>query len=150
MDLITTMGGLHILSCDGFDCNKKVETHNEMTAKDVARLSGWKNKGDQWMCPTCGKRGETSNRLRITPKSLSSMGIVSNAWAKFGYVKCDGPNCNKKLDVSDLKMLEQVALLSGWKNRGDRWICPICAEKDEALRKSTRAKKPTKRPESTL
>ena len=69
MGVITTIAGLHILSCDGLDCNKKVETHNEITLKQVASLSGWKNTGDRWMCPTCVKkeergRGKKASRRR--------------------------------------------------------------------------------------
>ena len=69
------------------------------------------------------------------------MGII-RTMGKFCYVECDLPNCNKKMEHIDEKVLKELAKLCGWMNRGNQWMCPECAEKT----KKTTKKKPTKSP----
>ena len=68
------------------------------------------------------------------------MGII-RTMGKFCYVECDLPNCNKKMEHIDEKVLNELAKLCGWMNRGNQWMCPECAE-----RTKTQKKKPTKSP----
>lgn len=55
------------------------------------------------------------------------MGLITTM-GKFCYVECDAPNCSKKMEHIDLKILRELADLCGWQNSGDRWVCPQCAE----------------------
>ena len=64
------------------------------------------------------------------------MGII-RTMGKFCYVECDLPNCNKKMEHIDEKVLKELAKLCGWMNRGNQWLCPECSE---------RTKKPRKKP----
>jgi hypothetical protein len=66
------------------------------------------------------------------------MGII-RTMGKFCYVECDQPNCNKKMEHIDEKVLKELAKLCGWMNRGNQWVCPGCAEETKKKRK-----KPTK------
>jgi len=66
------------------------------------------------------------------------MGII-RTMGKFCYVECDLPNCNKKMEHIDEKVLKELAKLCGWMNRGNQWVCPGCAEETKKKRK-----KPTK------
>jgi len=68
------------------------------------------------------------------------MGII-RTMGKFCYVECDLPNCNKKMEHIDEKVLKELAKLCGWMNRGNQWMCPECAERAKQKRK-----KPTKSP----
>ena len=68
------------------------------------------------------------------------MGII-RTMGKFCYVECDLPNCNKKMEHIDEKVLKELAKLCGWMNRGNQWMCPECAERTKQKRK-----KPTKSP----
>lgn len=71
------------------------------------------------------------------------MGII-RTMGKFCYVECDLPNCNKKMEHIDEKVLKELAKLCGWMNRGNQWICPVCAERVKKQRK-----KPTKSSQKT-
>ena len=71
------------------------------------------------------------------------MGII-RTMGKFCYVECDLPNCNKKMEHIDEKVLKELAKLCGWLNRGNQWTCPGCAEKAKKKRK-----KPTKSTQKT-
>ena len=66
MGLVTTIGKLRILKCDGFGCSKKVESNIEGRVQNVALWCDWKNKGDRWICPECVKKEEDQRKL---PKS---------------------------------------------------------------------------------
>ena len=63
MGLVTTMGKLRILRCDGFGCNKKVESNIEGRVQNLALWCGWKNRDNRWMCPECVKKEETQRKL---------------------------------------------------------------------------------------
>ena len=56
------------------------------------------------------------------------MGIITTM-GKFCYVECDMPNCNKKMEHNDEKLLKKLAKSCGWENRDEQWICPNCVEK---------------------
>ena len=71
------------------------------------------------------------------------MGII-RTMGKFCYVECDLPNCNKKMEHIDEKVLKELAKLGGWMNRGNQWVCPACAERTKKKRK-----KPTKSSQKT-
>jgi hypothetical protein len=71
------------------------------------------------------------------------MGII-RTMGKFCYVECDLPNCNKKMEHIDEKVLKELAKLCGWMNRGNQWMCPECAERNKPKRK-----KPTKSSKKT-
>lgn len=71
------------------------------------------------------------------------MGII-RTMGKFCYVECDLPNCNKKMEHIDEKILKELAKLCGWMNRGNQWTCPECSERAKQKRK-----KPTKSTQKT-
>ena len=71
------------------------------------------------------------------------MGII-RTMGKFCYVECDLPNCNKKMEHIDEKILKELAKLCGWLNRGNQWTCPECAE-----RAKKKKKKPTRSTQKT-
>ncbi len=71
------------------------------------------------------------------------MGII-RTMGKFCYVECDLPNCNRKMEHIDEKVLKELAKLCGWMNRGNQWICPECTAKTKKKRK-----KPTKSSQKT-
>ena len=48
---------------------------------------------------------------------------------KYCFVDCDGPDCSKKIEHIDPEMLKQLVRMCKWDRRGDRWLCPDCAEK---------------------
>lgn len=62
------------------------------------------------------------------------MGII-RTMGKFCYVECDLPNCNKKMEHIDEKILKELAKLCGWVNRGNQWTCPECSERTKKKRK---------------
>ncbi len=73
------------------------------------------------------------------------MGII-RTMGKFCYVECDLPNCNKKMEHIDEKVLKELAKLCGWVNRGNQWICPVCAEKSTLKTTPSKKKKKSKKP----
>ena len=54
---------------------------------------------------------------------------VVNTTTKFCYIECDRKHCSKKMYHFHEKILKQFAMLYGWENKGDLWICPKCVEK---------------------
>ena len=72
------------------------------------------------------------------------MGLI-RARENFCYIECDTPNCNRKMEHVDVKILLQVARLCGWERRGTEWICPECVKKEESFRKSGRRAKSKKK-----
>jgi len=62
------------------------------------------------------------------------MGIVQTMGG-YCYIECDIQNCNKKVEQNDEKALKQLAKLCKWENRGERWICPGCLEKEAQKKK---------------
>jgi hypothetical protein len=46
---------------------------------------------------------------------------------KYCFIKCDGPDCTKKIEHIDPEQVKQLVMLCGWKRDGDQWICPACA-----------------------
>ena len=52
------------LQCDESNCGKKMHHYGERVLKQMARLLGWENRGEQWFCPDCAKRieQETSHK----------------------------------------------------------------------------------------
>ena len=56
------------------------------------------------------------------------MALVGAA-TKYRYIECDSIHCKKKVESSDPRLVEQLALSAGWKWSGDRWTCPGCIEK---------------------
>jgi len=56
------------------------------------------------------------------------MAIVT-APGRFCYLECDEPACSRKIYQYHERVVQEVALLSGWKNHGASWICPACAAK---------------------
>jgi|GEM_PF-976992 hypothetical protein len=61
------------------------------------------------------------------------MAIVT-APGRFCYLECDEPACGRKIYQYHERVVQELALLSGWKNRGASWICPACAEKSGRTR----------------
>lgn len=66
MGLVTTMGKLRIIKCDGFGCNKKIESWDEKMVRNLALLIGWKTTDNRWFCSECAKKEEIQKML---PKS---------------------------------------------------------------------------------
>jgi len=48
---------------------------------------------------------------------------------KYCFIACDGPNCNKKIEHVDQKILKQLVRLCGWYPSDDEWFCSDCAAK---------------------
>ena len=69
MGMITTAGKYCYVQCDRRNCNKKMEHIDRNLLRDLAKLCGWRKRGDQWTCPECSERAETRKRtlLRETP-----------------------------------------------------------------------------------
>lgn len=57
------------------------------------------------------------------------MAIVT-APGRFCYLECDDPACGRKIYQYHERVVQELALLSGWKNLGASWRCPACAEKN--------------------
>jgi hypothetical protein len=76
------------------------------------------------------------------------MGII-RTMGKFCYVECDLPNCNKKMEHIDEKVLKELAKLCGWMNRGTQWMCPECSERTKQQQKKKPTKSPRKKDSST-
>lgn len=57
------------------------------------------------------------------------MAIVT-APGRFCYLECDEPACGRKIYQYHERVVQELALLSGWKNRGASWVCPACAQKN--------------------
>ncbi len=56
---------------------------------------------------------------------------VEIALTEFCHIQCDELNCGKKVHHYGEQVLKQMAKLLGWKNMGDKWLCPLCAQKNE-------------------
>ncbi len=56
MGIVKTMAGFGYIECDADNCRKKIE-HNEWNVpKQLAKLCGWENIVDRWLCPECLKK----------------------------------------------------------------------------------------------
>ena len=77
------------------------------------------------------------------------MGLITTM-GQLRILQCDRFDCNKKVESRDEGRVKDVALLSGWELKDDRWICPNCVKKEGIPRKSKRYKEPTRKAESTL
>ena len=45
------------------------------------------------------------------------------------FVRCDGPQCTKRIEHSDEKALIRLVKLCEWEQRGNLWFCQNCAKK---------------------
>ena len=75
MGLIRTMGGFCYVECDTRNCSKKMEHVDERLLRELARLCGWKGRGNEWICPKCTEipskgAGKTSRSRQKTQISL--------------------------------------------------------------------------------
>ena len=70
MGVVTSMTNFCYLQCDNSNCRKKVHHYGEMILKQMARLLGWENRGEQWLCPSCVKRAEQVPGNRETPVNI--------------------------------------------------------------------------------
>jgi hypothetical protein len=68
MGIIRTMGKFCYVECDQSNCNKKIEHIDEKVLKELAKLCGWMNRGNQWVCPGCA---EETKKKRKTPTKSS-------------------------------------------------------------------------------
>ena len=69
MGLIRTMGGFCYVECDTRNCNKKMEHVDERLLRELAGLCGWESRGNEWICPECVKKEESSRRSGRPTKS---------------------------------------------------------------------------------
>ncbi len=68
------------------------------------------------------------------------MGIVKTMGG-FCYIECDTQNCNKKIEQNDENALKQLAKICGWENKGDKWACSDCVEKQAPKTKKKKSSK---------
>jgi len=61
------------------------------------------------------------------------MGLVTTT-SRFCYIECDRLNCNRKIYQFHERILRELAVLSGWENKGKAWTCPACAGKSKSRR----------------
>jgi uncharacterized protein with PIN domain len=45
------------------------------------------------------------------------------------FVRCDDPQCNKRIEHYNEKALIRLVHLCGWDQKGKLWLCPDCAKK---------------------
>ena len=57
--------------------------------------------------------------------------VVTND--QFCYLECDHPECNRKIEHSDERMLLRLADWSGWKRIENQWLCKSCSKKRSKL-----------------
>lgn len=77
MGIITTMGKFCYVECDEPNCSKKIEKSrsDETMVKELAYLCGWKNKGEQWICPTCSEKEKSKKKVKKAPRSPQKTAI---------------------------------------------------------------------------
>jgi len=46
---------------------------------------------------------------------------------RYCFIKCDGPDCTRKIEHIDPDQVMQLAAMCNWERRGDQWVCPDCA-----------------------
>ena len=68
MGLVKTMGTFCFVECDMRNCNKKIEQNEEKALKQLAKLCGWEERGDRWICSECVKK-ETKRKAKKSPRS---------------------------------------------------------------------------------
>ena len=77
MGIIRTMGKFCYVECDLSNCNKKMEHIDEKVLKELAKLCGWMNRGNQWVCPGCAE--ETKKKRKKPTKSSRKTDSSFNA-----------------------------------------------------------------------
>jgi len=60
MGVRLTKGAYCYIECDERYCSRIIESHDKRFLRRLARLSGWKQRGREWMCRTCVEGSETS------------------------------------------------------------------------------------------
>jgi len=67
MGLVATGRNFWHIECDERNCAKKVHHYGEEILKQSARLLGWENRHNKWVCPSCS--GERRKRTEGSTKS---------------------------------------------------------------------------------
>jgi hypothetical protein len=67
MGLIRASGRFCYLQCDALNCNKKMEHFDKRTLRSLAKLCGWEERGDEWICWNCAEKPD--GRGKGSPKS---------------------------------------------------------------------------------
>ena len=48
---------------------------------------------------------------------------------RYCFIKCDGPDCARKIEHVDPEQVKRLAGLCDWEGSGDQWMCPDCTER---------------------
>ena len=70
MGLVKTMGTFRFIECDMWNCNKKIEQNenDEKALMKLAKLCGWEQRSDRWICSECMKK-EPKKRVKRSVRS---------------------------------------------------------------------------------
>ena len=71
MGLAATGSKFWYIQCDRLNCGKMLHQYSEEILKQSARLLGWGNEGNEWICPSCvekrrkrkGRSSESSHKI---------------------------------------------------------------------------------------
>jgi len=55
MGLVATGSKFWQIQCDERDCEEKLHHYGEEILKQSARLLGWENRQNTWICPSCSE-----------------------------------------------------------------------------------------------
>lgn len=69
MGLVEGIWGYCYITCDRPNCTKRMDSGRCETLATVAKLCGWKKRGEHWICPECVKKEEEKRRLKSGRKS---------------------------------------------------------------------------------